>query len=336
MAEVTLWGVHAGKTGDAESLFLKRNTVAIGWAKVGDLSKLEPTREAFKAAIAKAFPEYQPGAIPVAAGQLYRFVFEMQVGDIVAYPSKADRQIHLGRVESKYQYDLTGAEGYPNRRVVKWVKSVPRTSFSQGALYEIGSAMSLFTVKNYAEEFRTAVEGKLASPPVGTDETVAVVSEDIEQTTHDFVLKTLSQKLKGHPLSHFVAHVLNAMGYRTRVSPEGADGGVDIVASKDELGFEPPVIKVQVKSGDGSVGDPVVSALYGKVGPNEHGLLVTLATFTPQAKSFAKSKTNLRLVDGDELVELILSHYEQFNSLYKGLLPLKRVFIPEPASEGEE
>src|SRR5262249_32427628 len=78
--------------------------------------------------------------------------------------------------------------------------------------------------------------------------------------------KRLAQELKGHPLAEFVAHLLNTMGYRTRVSPEGPDGGIDIVAHKDELGFEPPIIKVQVKSTAGSVGDPIVSALYGKVG----------------------------------------------------------------------
>ena len=70
------------------------------------------------------------------------------------------------------------------------------------------------------------------------------------------------------------------MGYRTRVSPEGPDGGIDIVAHKDELGFEPPIIKVQVKSTEGSIGDPMVSALYGKVGAGEFGLMVALGTFT--------------------------------------------------------
>ena len=64
------------------------------------------------------------------------------------------------------------------------------------------------------------------------------------ETTRDFVLKRLAQELKGHPFAHFVAHLLNTMGYRTRVSPEGVDGGIDIVAHKDELGFEPPIIKV--------------------------------------------------------------------------------------------
>ncbi len=41
------------------------------------------------------------------------------------------------------------------------------------------------------------------------------------------------------------------------------------------------------------------------------------------------------MVDGDELVNLILQHYEQFDSKYKGLLPLKRVYVPELLEETE-
>jgi restriction system protein len=126
------------------------------------------------------------------------------------------------------------------------------------------------------------------------------------------------------------------MGYRTRISPEGPDGGIDIIAHKDELGFEPPIIKVQVKSGEGNVGDPIVTALYGKVGEKEYGLFVTLGMFTNQAKNFARSKSNLRLIDGDDLVSLILQHYEQFDSQYKGLIPLKKVYVPEALEEGGE
>ncbi|MCX6376312.1 MAG: restriction endonuclease, partial [Armatimonadetes bacterium] len=241
-----------------------------------------------------------------------------------------------GQIEGDYQFDDKLEAGYPHLRKVKWLRAVPRTKFTQGALYEIGSAMSLFRVSNYADEFRNALEGKALPPPVPADETVARVAEDIEETTHDFILKTLAQELKGHPFADFVAHLLNLMGYRTRVSEEGPDGGVDIVAHEDELGFKPPIIKVQVKSTEGSVGDPVVSALYGKVGANECGLMVTLGTVTPQARSFERSKSNLRLIDGEELVDLVLEHYEQFDSRYKGLLHLKRVFVPEAIEESEE
>ncbi|MGF6312343.1 putative Mrr-cat superfamily restriction endonuclease [Bradyrhizobium sp. i1.8.4] len=116
---------------------------------------------------------------------------------------------------------------------------------------------------------------------------------------------------------------------------KGADGGVDILAHKDELGFEPPIIKVQVKSKEGTSGDPEVSSLYGKCDKDEYALFVTLGDFSNQAISFARSKPNLRLVAGDELVNIILQHYEQFDSRYKGLLPLKRVYVPDPEDTEE-
>lgn len=333
MAETTIWGIHAGKLGDGDSVFIQKNCVALDWGLIGDLSSVPASRDKFKQLVAAKHPELKPGAIPVYGGQLYRFVHEIQVNDIVAYPSKATRTIHLGKVTGSY----TMVPGpYSHRRSVQWLQEVPRTNFSQGALYEIGSATSLFQIKNFADEFLAAYEGKQPDPGDVEDETVAEVEEDIEETTRDFVLKNLAQRLKGHPFAQFVGQLLNTMGYRTRVSPPGPDGGVDIIAHKDELGFEPPIIKVQVKSSEAKIGDPEVSSLYGKVGLGEHGLLVTLGTYTSQAASFARSKSNLRLIDGEELVELVLAHYEQFDSRYKGILPLKRVYVPASRVASEE
>jgi restriction system protein len=339
MADAAIWGIHCGRTGDADTLFKNSSIVALGWAKAGDLSKLGNDREAFKALVAKTWPEKADRAMSVAtaAGQLYRFVHEMKAGDLVAYPSKQDRKIHLGRVEGGYQFDATH-DGYPNTRAVKWLRAVPRTHFSQGALYEIGSALSLFQIKNYAEEYRAAVDAKTSVDvaPVKGDISIAEVTQDVEENTRDYILKALAQETKGHPFAHFVGSLLRTMGYRTRVSPEGTDGGVDIVAHKDELGFEPPIVKVQVKSTESKVGDPEVSALYGKVAAGEFGLLVTLGYFSSQAIQFARAKSNLRLIDGDELVELVLTHYEQLEARHKAMIPLRRVYIPEPASEVAE
>jgi restriction system protein len=64
-------------------------------------------------------------------------------------------------------------------------------------------------------------------------------------------------------------------------------------------------------------------------------LFVNLGSFTNQAKTFAKNKSNLRLIDGDELVTLILNHYEDFDSQYKGLIPLRKVYVPEGIEKGE-
>ena len=331
MKYTTVWGIHAGSQGEADHLFLKTPCVAISWSKVNDLSKIPNDREAFKNALCKGYPETKPGAVATTAGMLYRFIYELQIGDLVLYPSKQDKCVHFGEITGNYEYNPEIHKEYPNIRNIKWLKSVPRTEFSQGALYELGSAMSLFQVKNYADEYTSFLSGeKIGSENSVDDEdpTVAITANTIEENTRDFIYKKLSKELKGHPFEYFVAHLLNLIGYKTRVSPEGGDGGIDVLAFKDELGIEPPIIKVQVKSEDGNVTPDKVQALYGNVESGEYGLFITLGSYSKNAMSFAKSKSNLRLIDGDELIDLILSHYEQLDSKYKAMLPLKNVYIP--------
>ena len=194
-----MWGLHVGKTGDAEALFLKKGRIAVGWVKAGDLRKVGPDREAVKKVVAEAYPDKKPAGVSVSAGQLFRFANEIKVGDWVAYPSKADRHVHIGRVEGDYVWDPKVEPGYPHQRAVKWLGAVPRTKLTQGR-DELGSAISLFQVKNYRDEIIAAVQGKPTVIDVEKDPTVKVVVEEIEESTRDFVLKCLSTDLKGHPL----------------------------------------------------------------------------------------------------------------------------------------
>ena len=332
-----LWCVRAGEAGQADSVFLKKNYLAIGWEEMGDLSTIPATKEAFKAKIAPVYSNRKPGAIAGFAGMLYRFVHEMKPGDLVLYRSKIDKQFHVGEITGDYTYNPNIISAYPNVRPVKWLKSFPVTQFTQGATSEANSTLTVFMVRNYADEFISALAGETPTTKNGGDQTVAIVAKQIVQDTHDFIIRRLAQELKAsRGFEEFVAHLLNVMGYRTRLTNKGADGGIDVVAHKDELGLEPPIIKVQVKSDEGSIGDPVVSALYGKVGGNEYGLLVTLGTFTKQAETFAREKSNLRLINGEELVGLILAHYERFDAKYKALIPLKQAYIPEALEEDVE
>ncbi len=330
MAEPTYWGIHAN-FGLASALFLTKGRIAIGWPEVGDLTPYASDREALKAALKSAYPHAKPGAIPVYAGELHRFAAEMADGDIVLYRPKGSSSVHIGRVSGPYVFDPAASPEYPNMRPVAWVREVPITDLSQGALYELGSALSFFQIKSYADEWAAlASGGKPVVEPEG-DESVAEVSAATEQNTRDFIQKRLAQMLKGHPFAHFVADLLRTMGYRTRVAPVGADGGVDIIAHRDELGFEPPIIRVQVKSSGGSVGGPMVAELLGNLGPTDHGLFVTLGSFAPQARQ--KAGNRVRLIDGEELVDLTLAHYEDLDSRYKAVIPLKRMYVPQPPSE---
>ena len=141
--EKRVWGIH---TTD-DNLFLTQNVIAIGWKEFGDCSKLEPTRDAYKSHYLKVYPTAKKGAIATSAGMLYRFACEMKVGDFIVFPSKMDRKINIGIVESDFIFNPDAAL-YVQQRKVKWLKHLPRTAFSQGALYEVGSALSFFLIKN--------------------------------------------------------------------------------------------------------------------------------------------------------------------------------------------
>ena len=115
--------------------------------------------------------------------------------------------INIGVVESEYKYDGTEND-YVQQRDVKWLKHIQRTSFSQGALYEIGSALSFFAVKNYADEFLSALDKNFKKniPDETEDETVAATAEEIRESTTDYVLKELSKQVKGYPFEKVVAN----------------------------------------------------------------------------------------------------------------------------------
>lgn len=127
--------------------------MALGWTDMGDLNLLDQTRAAYKARYGDVYPDKKLGAVPVSAGQMYRFVNEMKVGDVVAYPSKSNKMINFCVVEDGYFFEESPVGSYPHRRKVRWVNKFPRTAFSQGALYEIGSALSFFQLKTYSDEF---------------------------------------------------------------------------------------------------------------------------------------------------------------------------------------
>ena len=328
MEEKKIWGIHTQN----DNLFLNKDLIAIGWGDFGDLSKVEANRDAFKTHYIEAYPDAKKGQIANGAGMLYRFIHEVQIGDYVVFPSKTDRKINIGTVEGDYFFEDNDGE-YVQRRKVKWLKHIPRLSFSQGALYEVGSAMSFFSVKNYADEFLSALEKdfkKTISSDDVEDESVGATADDIVESTKDFILKELSRQLKGYDLEAFVADLLRAMGYRTIVSPQGGDSGIDITAYKDEL---PPRILVQVKSQDSDIKETTIQSLKGAMREGDYGLFVTLSNYTKNAQKYLNSTPIIRGINGTELVDLILKYYEDLSERYRKMIPLKMVYIPVPKEE---
>lgn len=326
--EKKIWGIHSWD----DSYFLKNNLIGIGWPLMGDISLIENNRDKFKEKFNEVYPNNKKGRINLGVGMLYRFLYEVQIGDYIILPSKVDRMINIGVIESDYYYE-SKQEEYVQQRKVKWIKHFPRTNFSQGALYELGSAMSFFSVKNHSDEFLNAIDNQHKKVEILDEEeqeSVAANAEEIIETTKDYLLKELSRNLKGYDLEEFISDLLNAMGYRTTLSKKGGDSGIDIIAYKDEL---PPRILVQVKSHDGNVNESTIQSLKGAMREGDYGLFVTLSNYTDNAKKYLLSTPIIRGINGSDLVDLILKYYDSIDDKYKRIIPLKKVYIPVPREE---
>jgi len=150
-----VWGLH----NDAipASKLVSDGFVSIGWVRIGDLSAVGDDQSAIRSMLSEAYPNRKEGAFPVWAGVLRRFAFELAEGDVVIAPDRQNRLINIGRIAGAYRY--VQGEEHPHRRDVEWLATgLPRSSFTQPALNEIGSAMTLFQVRRHIAEFTTALE----------------------------------------------------------------------------------------------------------------------------------------------------------------------------------
>lgn len=160
----TMWSIHDGRHNEAQSLFLEHNYIALGWNIVGHLGVLPNEQDAFRAKVIEMNAANAAGA-PQIAGQLRHFVYDVRVGDIVVYRPEPARNmqalIFIGRVTGPYLYNPYIHEHFHHMRRVEWLRSVPVAQFSEGALNEQRSAMTLSKIDTHAQEYLDALDGVL-------------------------------------------------------------------------------------------------------------------------------------------------------------------------------
>lgn len=326
MEQHRIWGVRAGNAGQADHVFIERDQIALSFTDAGgDASHLPPSRGAFKEAFSRNGAT-KTSAIPIQAGQLYRFVHEMRIGHRVIYPRKCDRTLHWGEVVGPYLYDADGASEFAHRRSVRWIARLSRDEFTQSALYELGSTLALFELKSYSDEFLRRFETGAGPEDDDVEENVV---RDIAEATRDFIARKLRLQFKGFAAEAFIADLFCAMGYKAHVTRSHRDDGIDVIAHRDELGIEPPILKIQVKTNEANIGADAVKAFYAMVDDRDVGLFITTGGFSASAFDFARTRGNLRLVTGVELIGLIQKHYDGLSPHFRQQIPLRRVLAPD-------
>ena len=157
---------------------------------------------------------------------------------------------------------------------------------------------------------------------------------NLEAIATDQIRKLITQKFVGHALSNLVGQILRAQGYKVQISPEGPDGGVDVLAGSGTSGFEAPRIAVQVKSGSTVVDAPTVHQLQGTMKNFEatNGLIVSWGGFTSAAvKEGRRLFFSVKMWDADDLIQQLIESYDHLSDEMKSEISMKRIWtlLPE-------
>ena len=341
----TLWVVRAGRKAAYLAHFLSEGLVAIGWGRVGPVGPND-SDEDLRRRFEEAYPEDKPGTRASWVAQVKRFVREVEVGDTVVTYDPETRQYHVGQVGtdatiSTRTVDISERHEYV--RKVKWKGTVSRDDLSTTTRNSLGSISTLFNPSVSAsnemlqlfygeKQTSQSVEGTRPQP----DETDSsqILQEYIDKSD-EFIADQIA-KLDWDQLQELVAGIVRAMGYRTRISKQGPDRGVDVFASPDGLGLEEPRIFIEVKHREGTVGAPEIRSFLGGRRDGDRCLYVSTGGFSKEARYEAeRSQIPLTLLAMPELRELFVDYYESLDSEIRALVPLRKVYWPVQPDSGD-
>jgi restriction system protein len=323
------WGIRLGEGGKYVDEGYSGKYIAVGWENLGNLSWMLSS-ESDKDALNKLKVLYNRingnvtnSQVGIQCGELLRFVRTIKKGDIFLLPNPSERSVIIGKITGDYQWNEKWGDKCPftNRRNVEWIRSVPRSELSS----KLKNSLVWLTVISL-EEHKQEVESLVADLP--REPQKGPLTQVTGKDLNGRIIERL-MKMKPREFEEFISHLLSVSGFNAENRRYVADKGIDIDGffSTELVTLD---LKVQVKRVSGTLGNKVVLQLRGTLGTDEHGAIITTSTFTRQAieEAEASGKKNIKLVDKDGIVDLVLSHFDELDDQYKSLLNLKKKEIP--------
>lgn len=333
---MTAWMVRAGTKGVLFDEFMAQGIASVGWKSIGELTSSD-TLDSLRERVREEWPDWHQQRITMSASQLVRFRNAIRAGDLVVTYDPTRRVYALGRADGTYRFEADQEhKDHGNIIGVSWQDEVARDELLPRTKNSLGAISTLFKIPPHAEaDLLRVARGESVEPET------EITDDDAEDDELEFTLDAIQQRagelisdklvrLSWEDMQELVAGVLRGMGYKTEVSPRGADRGKDIIASPDGFGFQDPRIIVEVKHREKSaMGAPEIRAFLGGRQDGDKCLYVSTGGFTREARYEAeRSRYPLKLMTLDDLSATILSNYEQLDTETKALIPLTRIYWP--------
>ena len=292
---------------------LQSNTLIIGWAEAEGLLNDALEWDEFREIVGGDVDLRKAGR---AAGNMWRFVREMKVGDLVVVPYGP--QFYVGEVSGPAFYDDTKVEeDTAYRRPVVWLNNkqcIPRSTAKSALLSRMKAYNTCVGATDLVDQIEECLDiaGKGEEPSFEKDLQDRLVREALDELR--------SGRMENFGFERLVESVLCSLGaVETKVVPRRKDKGIDIYATFLVAGTFRQVVGIQAKHFQPKppIGSDVVRELIRGIEEGQEtvtlGMIVTSGTFSDDAATKAKAYEEengipIALVDGEQFAKLIVEH----------------------------
>ncbi len=296
---------------------LTENQIIIGWAEAKGLLDTSLTWEQFREIIRNIYYSSETNLRRAggAAGHMWRFIREMNSGDLVVVVPHWS-EFYVGEVTGPATYDpikITDDTAY--RRPVKWLndkKPIRREIAKSALISRMKTQGTCAYATDLLEEITECIQidSTGQTPTFQTDLQTRLIRETLTELR--------SGRMESFGFERLIQTVVIGLGAdEARIIPRSQDKGADILATFLVAGAFRQVIAIQAKhwQPDPPVGKEVVEQLIKGIEAESAnlGMVITSGTISDEAvtaaeKYYEDKGIRIELVDGEQFAKLIVEN----------------------------
>lgn len=294
---------------------LKENQIIIGWSEADGLLDMSLSWEQFREIIQSTYytSESNLRRAGGAAGHMWRFIREMNTGDLVVVPYWSE--FYVAEVAGAATYDPNKTDDTSYRRPVKWLngKKPIRREIAKSALI---SRMKTQGTCAYATDLLSEINECIQIASTGQ---IPTFQTDLQtRLIRETLTELRSGRMESFGFERLIQTIVTGLGADdAKIIPRSQDKGADILATFRVAGAFRQVIAIQAKhwQPDPPVGKDVVEQLIRGIEAESAnlGMVVTSGTISVEAvaaaeKYYEDKGIRIELVDGEQFAKLIVEN----------------------------
>ena len=312
--------------------FQKEGYVGIGWYHNNPEGWDLADKDFLKLRYKELYPDDPYMRMNQNVGQVFRFVNELKVGDLVLSPFM-DNRLLVGKITSDLYFENDSTSPYPWRKRVDWFKdTIDRHVLSVPLQNTLRSSLTCFKVSSSQE---ILIELGLAEKAIGE----SLITDGTGGSNYELIRKRFLE-LDATEFEYLVSYLLRTLGFEpTQEIGKVGDGGIDFEGILDVSGVASVNLQVQVKRYDrGAIGEKDIRNFRGALKKDYQGCFITLSTFNKKAVNSAmdKEREQIQLIDGTRFTEIFIEQYDKIiDEMYNddmddlaGKLRFKKSLLP--------